>query len=589
MVTWWNEIYALWEGGTDLKRRLLSILTAALLLSVLALPVSAENTASRVDAYCTVYTNGDVQVNLTVTLRLEAAQETLYFPLPGNATDISLNGAGARTSKTGSTVDVDVSRVVSGLVGEFSLRIDYTIPDAVKVIQNEKTLERSLQLQLPLVSGFSYPVDYLSFVVVLPSATEISPRFTSTYRQSGIDSDLTFVCNGNMITGGSKAQLNDHEAVTMTLDVPPDMFPGVSIYVREGNPELKPMLILIGVALLYWLLFLRTWPLHRVRSLSPPQGVSAGELGCRLTLAGGDLTMMVMSWAQLGYLTIRLDSRGRVMLHRRMDMGNERSLFEARVFKLLFASRDVIDATSPAYAKLCRKVAGMVPGEKALYRASSGNMKLFRWICCASHVFCGICVAMNMTSVPVLQVILAVILGALAAVTAWLIQEMAYRTHLRGKVPVYMGLACIAIWILLGVIAGQVWIPLGSALGQWVLGFFAAYGGRRSDLGRHDACLILGLRTYLKKVSKEDLDRLMALDPDYFFQLAPYALALGIIKPFAANFGNRRLEQCPYIVTQVQGRRTAMEWAQLLSEVSDAMDERFRRMLVERWVPLHFR
>ena len=144
-----------------MKRRLLSILTAALLLSVLALPVSAENTASRVDAYCTVYTNGDVQVNLTVTLRLEAAQETLYFPLPGNATDISLNGAGARTSKTGSTVDVDVSRVVSGLVGEFSLRIDYTIPDAVKIIQNEKTLERSLQLQLPLVSGFSYPVEQL--------------------------------------------------------------------------------------------------------------------------------------------------------------------------------------------------------------------------------------------------------------------------------------------------------------------------------------------------------------------------------------------------------------------------------------------
>ena len=81
----------------------------------------------------------------------------------------------------------------------------------------------------------------------------------------------------------------------------------------------------------------------------------------------------------------------------------------------------------------------------------------------------------------------------------------------------------------------------------------------------------------------------MQQDPDYFFQLAPYALALGVIKPFAANFGNRRLEQCPYIVTRVQGRRTAMEWAQLLSEVADAMDERSRRMMVERWVPVHFR
>ena len=277
------------------------------------------------------------------------------------------------------------------------------------------------------------------------------------------------------------------------------------------------------------------------------------------------------------------------MLHKRMEMGNERSLFETRVFKLLFASRNVIDATGSAYAKLCRKVAGMVPGEKAIYRSSSGNMKLFRWLCCVSHVFCGICVAMNMTGVPVLQVILAILLGVLGAVTAWLIQEMAYRTHLRGKVPVYIGLVCIAIWIVLGLLAGQVWIPLGSALGQYFLGYFAAYGGRRSDAGRHDAALILGLRAYLKKVSKEDVNRLLDQDPDYFFQLAPYALALGVIKPFAANFGLRRLEQCPYIITRVQGRRTAPEWAQLLSEVADAMDERTRRAMVERWVPIHFR
>ena len=578
-----------WKGGRDLKRRLFLILTIAALLSALVLPVSAENTASRVDAYCTVYTDGDVQVNLTVTLRLEAAQDSLYFPLPGNATDISLNGAGARTSKTGSTVDVDVSRVVSGLVGEFSLRIDYTVPDAVKVITDEKTGERSLQLELPLISGFTYPVDYLSFVVVLPASATVNPRFTSTYRQTGIDSDLAYVRNGNMITGATKAQLNDHEAVTMILDVPTDMFPGVNVYIREGNPELKPMLIFIGAALLYWLLFLRTWPLHRIRNVSPPQGITAGELGCRLTLAGGDLSMMVMTWAQLGYIVIRLDERGRVMLHKRMEMGNERSPFENRVFKLLFASRNVLDATGSAYAKLCRKVAGMVPGERAIYRSSSGNMKLFRWLCCVSHVFCGICVAMNMTGVPVLQVILAILLGVLGAVTAWLIQEMAYRTHLRGKVPVYIGLVCIAVWILLGLLAGQVWIPLGSVLGQYFLGYFAAYGGRRSEAGRHDAALILGLRVYLKKVRKEDLDRLLDQDPDYFFQLAPYALALGVIKPFAANFGLRRLEQCPYIVTRVQGRRTAQEWAQLLSEVADAMDERTRRAMVERWVPIHFR
>jgi len=62
-----------------------------------------------------------------------------------------------------------------------------------------------------------------------------------------------------------------------------------------------------------------------------------------------------------------------------------------------------------------------------------------------------------------------------------------------------------------------------------------------------------------------------------------------VVKPFAANFGERRLEQCPYIITRVHGRRTAAEWAMLMADVADAMDERHRRMMIERWTAIHIR
>ena len=62
----------------------------------------------------------------------------------------------------------------------------------------------------------------------------------------------------------------------------------------------------LDLALLYWLLTLRTLPLVSSRASTAPEGITAGELGCRLTLTGGDLTMMVFSWAQLGYLLIVL-------------------------------------------------------------------------------------------------------------------------------------------------------------------------------------------------------------------------------------------------------------------------------------------
>ena len=568
-----------------MKRRLFGAVMLALIVSLLILPASAANTASRVEVYATVHTNGDCQVTSTVTIHLESTQTQLTYPLPLGAKNISVNGGSARTSKTASCVEVDISRLVQGMVGDFTIRFDYTIPDAVQVSKELNDAgERTLSLELPLLNGFSYPVDSLSFTVVLPSQVGSAPRFTSTYHQIGIDSALVFITNTNMITGSSTTQLNDQESLQMSLAVSREMFPGVSTYMRTGNPEVRYILICVGLAMVYWLLFLRTMPLRRSRSITAPSGFSAGEVGCRLTLSGGDLTMMVMTWARLGYVLIQLDGNGRVLVHKRMEMGNERSRFEMRVFQLLFGSRRTVDATGIPYAKLCRKVQTMIPGERTMYTASTGNMKLFRWLCCAGHGFCGVCVAMNLTGIVVLQVIFSVILFAFGCVTAWSIQGMAYRTHIRGKVPVYIGLVCVALWVLLGVLCGQVLIPTLGALGQMVRGYFAAYGGRRSDMGRYDAGLLLGLRAYLKKIPPEELERNLQYDPDYFFHMAPYALALGVIHPFAKNFGDRKLEQCPYLLSRIHGNRTAAEWAALMAAAADAMDDRQRRMMVEQWL-----
>ena len=569
-------------------RRFLTLLTVCVLLTgVLCIPASAETSASKVDLYCTVTSEGDCQVSMTVTLRLEEAHDQMTFPLPVNAKNITMNHSSVSAVKTDSAIDVDISKVTRGYVGEASLFFEYTIPKAVKVNADQSTkliADRTLQLDIPLLCGFEYPVESLTFLINMPSDKMTnSPTFHSIYRQMSIESDLTYKVDKNQIIGSSKTILNDHEGVTMSMVVPQDMFPTVSTYIREGNPEIVPMIVCAVLSLLYWILFLRTLPMFRIRTSTPPEGITAGELGCRLTLAGGDLTMMIFSWAQLGYLLIHMDGNGRILLYKRMDMGNERSAFENKVFKALFSSRRVVDATGNQYALLCQKVARQVPNERNMHRGNSGNMKLFRLIACGSQVFCGICVAMNMTSISFLQILLSVILGIFGAISAWLIQDVAYRTHLRGKTPVYIGLVCILIWIVLGLLCGQVWIPLCCTLGELVLGYFAAYGGRRSDLGRHDAGMVLGFRHYAKRLPREDISRLMKNDPDYFFNLAPYALALGVINPFSEAFGRRKLDQCPYLVTRVHGKRTAQEWGKLMAKAADMMDARVRRMQVEKW------
>ena len=543
----------------------------------------ADNAASAIQSYCTVDLNGNCLVSLNITIRLDYAMDELSFPLPPNASDVRLNGSSVFTTSSASATYVDLSDLTGGMVGSFPMTISYNLSN---VVENQ---EGNLVLVLPLLSGFPCAVENLSFAVTLPADVVGNPRFSSTYHPNTMDSYLEFAVNGKMISGNTIAVLEDHESVTMTLDVPEEMFPSISTYHRSGNPELIPMAVCLGLALLYWLLFLRTAPFLSSPVKTAPEGISAGELGCRTTFSGADLTMMVFSWAQLGYVTLQLDDRGRVYLHKRMEIGNERSLFEVRIFRSLFGEAQVVNATSFPFAKLARKVRAMVPGERALCQSGSGNVKLFRILASATGVFCGILFAMNFTSYTVLQVLLSIGFGLLGVLCAWNVQNILYQLHLAKRMPLVIGLIAAAVWLLIGFLCGQILIALIYIAVHLLVGFAAAYGGRRSDLGRQQLRQILGLRKYLRHMSKEEVQRTFVNDPEFFYNMAPYALAMGVGKQFARSFGKRPVPPCPYLIVNIRERLYAEDWMLIMEETAKAMNAYLRRMDLERWAVIRFR
>lgn len=576
-----------------IKRVLFMLLFAVLLLPLRAQAASA---ATRLDYTATINVDGEALVSLTLNLHLEAINQNLTYPLPGTATNITVNGASPATNKSGSLTIVSLARVTGGQPGDYVVTISYSLPKVVTVAMKTDPLNKSkqivdkdnLKLELPLLSGFAYPISAMNYTITLPGEFTSTPDFYSTYQQNGLASELNLLYNGNMLTGSSKSGFNDHESVYMTMTLPPDMFPGVSTYQRTGNPELVPMGILAGTALLYWLLFLRTFPARRESCTIPPEGITAGELDCRLFLKGADLTTMVLCWAQLGYILIQVDGR-RVLLHKRMDMGNERSLFEVRTFRSLFGDRRVVDASSLAYAKTLRKAKSMIPGENTICRSTERQRNIYRYLLCVSQVFCGICMAMNMTSILALQILLSLLFGALAVVTAWQLHKVAYCTIGRDKTGLVTAGVSLLVWLIIGLIAKAVWISLAECAGQILLGFPAAWGGRRSEVNRHEVAQLRGLRHYLSHMPAEDVQRLLAADSSYYFRMAPYAMALGVLHPFTQAFGKRKLPQCPYIVTRVQGSRKAEDWETLLKDLTSRMDARAKRMEMDRWLAVRFR
>lgn len=558
-------------------RRITALFLGVLLIALLAVPVSAETQATKTGIFATVAGDGSCQVTLTATLHLEAVAGSLTFPVPREAYAVSLNGSRVRTEKTDVAQLIDLSHLAGQIVGDISITVTYSLDNVV--VQTPT----GLQVELPMLSGFSYPIEDFEFSVTLPGTISAKPAFSSGYHQSNIEKDLTWQINGPTVTGKALISLKDHETLTFSVTVPEEMFPRSSLTAPSFAFSHTAMIVCAVLALLFWLIALRCLPPRRTFETAPPEGYSAGELGSLLTLSGSDLTMMVFSWAQLGYVLIRVERSGKVLLHKRMEMGNERGSFERRCFQNLFRKGPMVDTSTRQYALMYKKIRSLTPELGDLVRKGSGNPRIFRGLAALIAMFGGVCIGIALAGGAALQWFLAIVMGALGLVSGWYMQGWAYYLFAMDKRPVRGSLILCGIWLLLGLLGGQFGFALLCCLSQLLAGLMIAFGGRRTPEGRQRMSQVLGLHRYLRRLSKADLQRITQDNPEYFHNIAPYALALGADRALARHMGRLPLPGCTYLSTGSDAPMTASQWSRLLRQTAERMEARARELPKERF------
>lgn len=555
-------------------KRAFWVLLLILLCVSLAFPAAARNTAEQIRSEASVSADGSCSVTLSAAIVLDQPDRDLTFPLPPDAADITLNGSAVTPIHSQRAALVPLGNITGGMSGRHSLNITYRLPGVVTT-QNDGTM----LLTLPLLSGFDYPVDSLTITVTLPGQIDSRPIFTSGYYQDNTAALLHTTTDGSTITVVAADALKDHETLVMTLPVTESLFPQTAATARVlGIMDLATIGAIV-LAVAYYLIALRpTFPKKILRSTAP-DGITAGDLGLWFNGSGIDMSMLVVTWAQLGYLRIQVEDSGRVLLHKRMEMGNERSTFENRCYKNLFGRRKMVDGTGYHYAELVRSVAKKSPQAREVYRSESGNPLIFRGLCILAAIFSGI--GMAGAFAPHSQ-FLRFLLAALTAVMALLIQSGAQGLSRRDRLPLWIGLGCCGVWLALGIWSGQWLAAILMPVVQFLSGTAAAYGGKRTHLGQTALTQILGLRKFMCSVSKPELQRLLKANPSYFHELAPYALALGVDKSFARRFARLRLPECTYLISGSNTQLTAAEWANLLRTTVNTLDAKAKRLPLDR-------
>lgn len=561
-------------------RRIFCILTVALLCVSLAVSVSAATGASSITGYATVEQGGGCQVSLTVNLHLEEAVSGLTFPVPGEASGVLLNGSRVSTTRANGVRQINLNRVTRNVVGDVTVNIQYSLRDVIHAGE-----DGTYRLELPLLSGFSYPVQHMEFSVTMPAPLQVQPGFISGYHQASIEEYLEYDISGPTVTGKTLQTLKDHETLTMTMQVDETMFPRSFAQTRDYTWSEMAMAVCGILALLYWIVTMFNRPGFAKLQTEPPQGYSAGALGNVLTLGGMDMTMMVLSWAQLGYILIHVKGK-RVILHKRMDMGNERSELEVRYFRKLFAKGNRVDTGEARYAQLCQTAEKSTEGNRELLKPRSGNPKIFRGLAAGIGLFGGISMAVALAEGAALQGLLMALFGALGLWSGWQLTDWGVALFLLHRNKLKKCMIHSALWLLVSLLAGAVELALWMVGGLLLAGILLAWGGRRTSAGRLAQMQTVGFARYLRTVREAQLRRICSSDPEYFFRLAPAAFALGLEKTFAKHFGGMRLERCPYLTTGMDGHMTALQWASLMRRAVDGMNSRRNRLGMEKTIRL---
>lgn len=552
------------------------IIAVVLCCMILCLPVYADNAASDVTVTSAVTQNGSCQIAVNMTIRLDQPANNLLLPLGSDVSSVSLNGANASLSQSEGITNINLDSL-NGLTGTFPIAIHYTVNSVVKTDDDGKQY-----VSIPLLTGFKYPIENMNFSVTMPAAFDTVPAFFSGYHERDIERDITTEINGATISGSVNVPLKDSETLVLKLQTPEGMFPesqamGGSLFIDN-----VAMGICAAVALLYWIITMGCKPLFSVHRSTAPDGISAGNVGSYLVHKGADLTMMVIHWAQLGYLIIHLDEHGRVFLYKKMEMGNERNSFEQRIFKNLFGKGTMIDATSYRYAKQCEKTALISKKFAAGYLPHSGNPKLFRILGCLVGLFAGIAMGDSIVSSPTWRILCMILMAVVCTACSWFIQEGMGCLHLYHKNSLQATLLCTVIVLLAGVFTKCALYAIIVVVWNLFVGLAAAYGGKRSENGARIYQEILGLRRHMKKVSKSELVRIMRTNPDYYYELVPFALALGVDKQLAKQFDTLPIPDCTWLLTGIGPARTASDFCPILRETVKSMTAEQHRPLVDK-------
>lgn len=558
------------------------ILFSLFFICIFVFPALADFTVDAVSVNAEVSTSGRTEVTATYQLTFTTAQEEVTIPLPeGELSGISVSNYRYSAKENDQGIDLVVRS--NGFSGTQMFVVSYKLP-AFQADGAQEDL-----YTLPLLSSrwareigtFSVQVNLPGSTVEIPEGYTMSPVLVSGYHGELDETEGATSVSGTMISG-SATGLMAYDTMTLQVSLPDGYF-----RVRSNTIPMIAvtwwflgMAAVLGLCMLYWRLKLRSGHKEVSARMLLPEGVLAYQLPGLLDGKSIDFRALILEWANLGYLRLSYDKKHRLVLHKTMDMGSERSQAEQRLFYRIFGRRRkafAIPGRFSAAAEQFRTVA-MRPISRQAFDKKSGNVAFVRILC---GVLTGVGIGYMVYCILPEgggYLVLSILAGAVGLYYGTGLHRGLSRLKTKKQLSWKTGLLLLLAlaMIVLGLMYGA-FLEITVGLFACCFSAFAtASGPRRSPQGQELVAQAKGCRRFYSQVSWQKLQVYTAGNRRFFQGELPQTVALNCHKTFARRFERLSVPYPEWLPAKNKGAIAPEKLVELLEPVLKSLEQAFQ-------------
>ncbi|MDO4177339.1 MAG: DUF2207 domain-containing protein, partial [Bacillota bacterium] len=567
------------------KFKMLTAITALMMVLAFAMPSAVfadllgEDDGTQLPARETKYFNVDIDVHVnnsydyteTVGTVFNTAGHGIYRNIPetwdGISESVHSGWCSSDPVQTSSEEGFYILQMGSGekyISGNHEFKYGYTI-----TMRDDRETDYDLLYIDLLPTDWQTPIESTDIKVHLPKKIDKDALtlYGGAYGSEEFPEKIRWDYDGKKTIRVSADNLEQGEGITLMVKLPEGYWVGQ----KDTSGTRTAAMVIIFLSFIafvaVWALFGRRQHIVETVEFHPPKGVTPAEIGLIIdgSLDKKDMMSMFMYFAQKGYLKIK-EKKKDFQFIKVKGLDEDEPRFAKIMFEGIFHDdKEIADSDQMGmyfgqnYLAACTALedeVGSVMPEKSKWAQKIGGIMLY--VIPIIIAFLAEAYTLRDQGIGVA----AALLGAVAAFMAGKLRK-SYRNRNSGKTSGKRFIRCIYWMIdalfLMGAAFGWGESFESGAIGMILFLVLAAchvfniYYDRLSSHSLELMGKILGLKSFIKTAELDKLNELVEEDPEYFFNVLPYAYVMGLTDKWAKKFENIHIEIPSWFETDSSG------------------------------------